>query len=39
MKCGLGRVDNIVAKGENAGFQHFFPFPYNVFKRLLSKGH
>ena len=23
----LGRLENIVGKGENAGYQHFFPFP------------
>ena len=27
------RVENIVAKGENAGNQHFFPFP-----TMFSKG-
>ena len=30
-------VENIVGKGENAGFQHFLLF-HNVFKRLLSQG-
>ena len=33
----LERVENIVGKGENAGYQHFLFFPR--FKRLLSKGH
>ena len=23
----MGRVENIVEKGENAGYQHFLPFP------------
>ena len=27
-------VENIVRKGENAGYQHF-PFSHNVFKRLF----
>ena len=31
------RVENIVGKGENAGYQHFLLFP-NVFKSLLSQG-
>ena len=26
MKLVLGRVENIVGKGENAGFQHFLFF-------------
>ena len=29
------QVENIVGKGENAGYQHFF-FSQNVFKRLLA---
>ena len=39
------RVENIVGKGENAGYQQrkcwlpaFSPFPTMFFKRLLSKG-
>ena len=32
------RVENIVGKGENAGYQHFLLFPQCFFKRLLSKG-
>ena len=33
MKISLfDRVENIVGKGENAGYQHFFLFP-NVFSR------
>ena len=32
LKFGLGRVENMVGKGENAGNQHFFsPFSHNVF--------
>ena len=27
LKFALGRVENIVEKGENAGFQHFLLFP------------
>ena len=27
LKFVLGRVENIVGKGENAGYQHFFLFP------------
>ena len=27
LKFGLGRVENIVGKGENAGYQHFLLFP------------
>ena len=34
MKFVLERVENIVGKGENAGYQHFRLFP-TVFKRLL----
>ena len=26
-KFVLGKVENIVGKGENAGYQHFLPFP------------
>ena len=37
LKFGLGRVENIVEKEENAGYQHF-PYPHNIFKRLLSQG-
>ena len=32
------REENIVGKGENAGYQHFLLFPNNVFKSLLSQG-
>ena len=27
LKPVLGRVENMVGKGENAGYQHFLPFP------------
>ena len=37
LKPVLGRVENIVGKGENAGYQHFF-FSYNVFKNPLFQG-
>ena len=33
----LDRVENIVGKGKNAGYQHFLLFN-NVFKRLLPQG-
>ena len=33
-----GRVEIIVGKGENAGYQHFFSFSHNDFKRILSQG-
>ena len=28
LKFALGRVENIVGKGENAGYQHFLLFPH-----------
>ena len=31
----LGRVENILGKGENAGYQHFLIFP-QCFRRLLK---
>ena len=31
------KVENIVGKGENAGYQHFFLFPQCILKRLLSQ--
>ena len=37
LKLGLGRVENIARKGENAGYQHFLLF-HNVFKSFLSQG-
>ena len=27
MKFALGRIENIVVKGENTGYQHFLLFP------------
>ena len=35
MKFALGRVENIVEKGENAGYQHFLLFP-QCFQKFLS---
>ena len=32
LKIGLGRVENIVGKGENAGDQHFLLFPHRFQK-------
>ena len=37
LKFVLGRVENIVGKGENAGHQHF-SFLHTVLKRLLCWG-
>ena len=34
-KLVLGRAENIVGKGENAGYQHFFPFP-TMFSKAFS---
>ena len=38
----LGRVENIVGKGQNAGKQHLvtsiFSFSHNLLKRLLCQG-
>ena len=31
------RVENIVGKGENAGYQHFFPFPQYFQKASFSE--
>ena len=40
LKFVLGRVENVVGKGENAGFQHFLLFPqcfkYDSFTRSLK---
>ena len=33
LKFALGRVENIVGKGENAGYQHFL-----LFSTMFSKG-
>ena len=37
LKFVFGRVENIVGKGENAGYQHFLLFPQS-FKNFLSQG-
>ena len=37
IELGFDRVENIVGKGENAGYQHFLLFPHNVFKRSTLK--
>ena len=29
--------ENIMGKGENAGYQHFFSFPHNVFNPFQYK--
>ena len=36
LKFVLGRVENILGKGENAGYQHFLLFP-GCFQKSLSK--
>ena len=37
LKFVLGRVENIVGKGENAGYQHFLRFP-QCFQKASSLG-
>ena len=37
MKFSLGRVENNVGKGENAGYQHFSPFPTMFSKALCFR--
>ena len=37
LKSALGRVENIVGKGENAGYQHFLLFP-QYFQQASSLG-
>ena len=37
MISALDRVENIVEKGENAGYQHFF-FSHNIFIRHHPQG-
>ena len=37
LKFNLGRVESIVGKGENAGYQHFLHFP-QCFQRVLFQG-
>ena len=36
-KFGFGRVENIVRKGENAGYQHFLLFPTMFSKALCFR--
>ena len=36
LKFGLGKGENIVVKGENAGYQHFLPFPHFVHKASIG---
>ena len=36
LKFVLGRVENIVGKGENAGYQHFLLFPQCFQKASIS---
>ena len=36
LKFDLGRVENIVGKGENAGYQHFVLFPQCFLKASFS---
>ena len=38
LKVVLGRVENIVGKGENAGYQHFSPFSTMFSKVFFSRG-
>ena len=35
LKLALGRVENIVGRGENAGYQHFLLFPQCFQKTFL----
>ena len=37
LKFVLGRVENIVGKGENAGYQHFLLFPSCFHKASFSE--
>ena len=36
VKFGLGQIENIVEKRENAGYQHFFLFPQCFQKAYFS---
>ena len=38
MNFAMERVENIVGKGENAGYQHFLLFPQCFQKRPLCQG-
>ena len=37
LNFGLGRVENIVGKGEKAGFLHFLLFPHCFLKLSFSR--
>ena len=37
MKFVFGKVENIMGKGENSGYQHFLPFP-QCFQNTSSSG-
>ena len=37
MKFGFGRVENMMGKGENAGYKHFLLFP-ECFQNLYVSG-
>ena len=37
LKFGFGRIENIVGKGENAGYQHFLLFPQCFQKAFVSE--
>ena len=36
-KCGFGRIENMVGKGENAGYQHFLLFSTMFLKALFLR--
>ena len=36
LKFAYGKVNNIVGKGENAGYQHFLLFPHCFQKAIFS---
>ena len=36
LKCAMGRTENTVGKGENAGLQHFLVFPQCFQKATFS---
>ena len=38
LKCVLGGVENIIGKGENAGYKHFLLFP-QCFQKAFCQGH
>ena len=39
LKSVFGWVENIVGKGENAGYQHFLPFPQYFQKAFVPWGY